>query len=1147
MPKALLKDSLQEIRHSLGRFMSILLIVALGVAFFAGIKASAPDMKYSADAYFDRYDMQDIQVYSTLGLTKDDVKAIEKIDGVKAVQPLFSEDVLTRIGTTEQVFKLFSLPEKTSMNEIRLVEGRLPEKPGECLIEAESIQSELRGTFDLGETITIYSGTDEPLSDTLKTDKYTVVGKGFIPRYLSYEKGSTTIGSGTINNFMFVPESDIKADYYTEIDVTVNGAREINTYEDAYFDVTDPVVAAIEDIADQQIEIRKQDQQEELDKARKKLDNEIYKAKEQLRLARQQVDSGNAQIAANEKKLADGQAQLAAGWQQYNEGKALIDENLPLVNDGIARIQAASARRPELEDNLAQIEDGIAQAVSGKEQAEAGKKQAEEGLAQLEPIIEKLDPLVTKAKEELAKVEPYRQQLAQAIADVQSQIEQADEAQRPVLERRLQTLLRLQEVMEKALAKADELLDQYDGLLEKQQEAKDGLAQAEAAIAQCDAIIADLTDKKAQVQQGLEQIAEAEAMLPGLYGQRQQLLNAKSQLDASLGTLLSSQAEIEDGLAQLADAKAKAADAARQVQEGLAELEKKEAEGRELLDENQKKLDELEGEWVVLDRNSLYSYRDYQSCADRMDGIAQVFPVFFFLVAALVCMTTMTRMVEEQRSGIGTLKALGYSRTQIAMKYVLYSLSACVIGCIVGCVVGMWIFPYIIFYAWNTMYSIETIQYAFQPGLMLLASGSVTAVILATTLYSISRELMEVPSQLMRPKAGKAGKKILLERFPAFWNRVPFLHKVTLRNIFRYKKRFFMTVIGISGCSALLVAGLGINDSISNIVNDQYTNIYHYDGEIKADGDGLVDDLADIQGISGVLLEKQIPVTYSLDDKDISAYLHVIPEDEMGKLPEFITFRSMQSEGELSLSDEGALVSQKMAEKMKLKKGSTLKVKIDDDHSMDVKVAGVFEQYTGNQIYMSQAQYDKSGQKAVLEDMYLIRTADQSQKAEDALGQKITDLPGIRSITFFSAMKQNFVNMISSIKLVVIVLVISAAMLAFVVLYNLSNVNISERLREIATIKVLGFTDREVNQYVNRESLILAIIGAACGLVLGIWLHHMIMNLAELDNIMFGRTILPSSFAIAFALTIFFAAMVNFVMRFKLRKIEMVESLKAVE
>ena len=1140
MPRALLKDALAEIRHSFGRFMSILLIVALGVAFFAGIKASAPDMKYSADYYFDKYDTQDIQVFSTLGLTKEDVDEIKKISGVKAVQALYTQDVVTRIGSSEQVFKLFSMPEKPAMNEIRLVEGRLPEKPGECLIEADSIQSELRGTFALGDTITIETGTDEKISDTLRTDKYKVVGKGFIPRYISYEKGSATIGSGMVNNFMFVPEADIKADYYTEIDVTVDGAKELNAYEQAYFDKTDPVVDKIEAIADKQIEVRKQTQQDELDKAKRQLKDEIYNAKELLRKAQKQVDEGNEEIRANEAKIADGQAQLDSGWQQYYAGKATVDENLPKVDEGIAKINEALENEQTLTDSLKQIDDGINQAESAKAQAEAGITQAQAALDELEKKKDEVDRLRAQRDE----LNEQLNQLEAAIAKLQEKLETVPEALKPVIQAQIDDLETKRGQLTSGIEQLEAGIAQYDQGLEA---AKAGLEKATSGKEQAEAAIADLNAKKEQVQAGLEQLEAAKSQLSTLQQQRQQLLNARTQLQSSLALLQSNERDLQAGLDQISAAKAQAEQAQAEIDENLARLEKEEKDGREKIDEGQKELDDLDGEWIVLDRDSFYAYKDYESCADRMDGIAQVFPVFFFLVAALVCMTTMTRMVEEQRNEIGTLKALGYSRTQIAMKYIIYSLSACVVGCVLGCALGMWIFPYIIFYAWNTMYSIEGIQYVLQPGLMALASFSVIAVILATTLFSIGRELSEVPSQLMRPRAGKAGKKILLEKIPAFWNHVPFLHKVTLRNIFRYKKRFFMTVIGIAGCSALLVAGFGINDSISNIVNAQYEDIYHYDGDVTAENADLKDELEKMPNVSAVYPEEQQPVTLKMDGKDISGYLHIIPDDTVKQLDEFITFHSVADKGKnLTVPDEGVLISQKMAEKMDLKIGSELSMKIEDQ-TVKAKVAGIFEQYTGHQIYVQESEYDSWHVKEKPKDIYLIRTDDQSQAAEDELGGRITDLEGVRSISFYSTMKKNFTNMIGSIKLVVIVLVASAAMLAFVVLYNLSNVNISERMREIATIKVLGYTDREVDAYVNRESLILAIIGAAAGLLLGIALHHKIMDLAELDSIMFGRTILPMSFAVSFALTVVFAIMVNLVMRIKLKKIRMVESLKAVE
>ncbi len=670
---------------------------------------------------------------------------------------------------------------------------------------------------------------------------------------------------------------------------------------------------------------------------------------------------------------------------------------------------------------------------------------------------------------------------------------------------------------------------------------------AQAGLEEADAAIADLNAKQNQVSDGLAQIQAAEARLPELEAAQAQIDASRSQLETSRNELNIHESQYQSGQAQLEQGRRDLTKAKAELADGETKLKEETEKGQKKIEDAQKELDELEPQWIVLDRNSFYSYRDYQSCADRMDGIASVFPVFFFLVAALVCMTTMTRMVDEQRSTIGTLKALGYAWWQIAMKYILYSLLASILGSILGCAVGMVVFPCIIFYAWNTMYTIDTIKTVWQPGLMLLASGSVTLVILATTLFSIGRELREVPSQLMRPKAGVAGKQILLEKVPAIWQRIPFLHKVTLRNIFRYKKRFFMTVIGISGCSALLVAGFGINDSISSIVSEQFGAIYQYDAAVTADNDALSDPLKKLEGVTGVYGEQDLPVTLDMDGNKAAATLHIIPDGTQGKkLADFVHLDSLDKEP-LTVPEEGALMSQKMAEKLGLKPGSKLTLETADDQKLETTVADVFSQYVGHQVYVSQKTFDDWHVAEQPQDVYLLKTSDQSDDFEEALGGNIMLLDDVRSVSFYSKLQQNFLDMIGSIKMVVVVLVISAAMLAFVVLYNLANVNISERMREIATIKVLGYTEREVDAYVNRESLILAMIGGGTGLILGIWLHRLIMNLAELDDVMFGRIISPLSYLFAFGLTVLFALLVNFVMRFRLRKVEMVESLKAVE
>lgn len=1117
MPKILWKDLFVEIRHSLGRFFSILCIVALGVAFFAGIKASAPDMKYSADQYFDHYNTQDIQVFSTLGLRQSDIDAIKKLKNVEKVQPLFTMDALTRIGTNELVYKIFSLPQNSSINQVRLVEGRMPEKDDECLIEAPSISNELFESYKIGETVHLYSGDSTPITDTLKYDSYKIVGTCYTTRYLSYEKGTSSIGSGEVNSFLFIPESDIKADYYTEIDVTVKDAKGINTYAEEYFDVITPVVKEIEGIADQQI-------QEEIDKQNQKVQEARDELNEKITEGQKQIDEAKATLAASQKQVSDSEAQLNSaqgqldqGWNEYYANLNQLDTNLPQVEQGIAQIEEQEAKLPELEIQKANLE-------AQKTELENKKSELSTQIASLQQAIH--------AKSQLEnQLSALQAQLESLEAGKDQMDEEQYQAQKAQLE---STQTALQASLDQIPANADSLLN----------EAQNGVVQVDSALQQINSGIA-------QIDNGIAQIQGLSSTKNQLIASRNQIYQAYPQLDSAYQRLIASQSEYESGLAQLEEAKAKIASGQKEIEDKQKELDDQKAEALKEIEEAQKEIDDLEGKWVVLDRNSFYSYRDYEACADRMDGIASVFPVFFFLVAALVCMTTMTRMVDEQRTEIGTLKALGYSKFQIAMKYMMYALIASLLGSIIGCSIGMFIFPYIIFYAWNTMYLIETIQYAFQPSLMIFASASVTGVVLLATFLSIYKELMEVPSQLMRPKAGKAGKKILLEHIPALWNKVSFLHKVTIRNIFRYKKRFLMTVIGIAGCSALLVAGFGINDSISDIVNQQYQKIYHIDAAATMKGTkdthSILEKIKKIPNVRGVFEEQTLNVTVDVDDKEMSGTVHIIPNDEIKELKAFTTLYSVNGSDVLSIPDKGVLISQKLAEKKGLRVGDSISFIDLDDQKIETTVSGVFENYVGHQIYVSESVYKTWKVSSSLNTTFLLQIKNKNEKAESELGNKLLELGEVQSVQFYSSLQENFINMISSIQMIVVVLVISAAALAFVVLYNLSNVNISERMREIATIKVLGFTESEVNAYVNRESLILAVIGSLLGLVMGIGLHHLIMNLAELDDIMFGRTILPQSFLFAFVLTIVFALLVNFVMKFKLRKVKMVESLKAVE
>lgn len=1079
MPATYLKDIFREIKISLGRFLSILCIVAIGVAFFAGIKASAPDMKNSADTYFDKYNVQDIQVYSTIGLTKKDVAAIKKIKGVKSVQPSFSMDTLSQIDSTQMVIKVISYGIDQKMNKIRVVEGRMPERENECLVEASSATNKLYGTFHIGDTIKLQSGTDEALSKSLKHTKYKIVGTCYNPNYLSYEKGSSNIGSGTVNSFIYIQNTNVLKNYYTEVDVCVKGAKDLDCYSDEYFDVVDPVLKKIKKISNKQIDARIQSYQSELDEKKQEVNDKFKDAENQFNDAQNKIDSGLSEIQSNELKLQNSKDQINQGWNEYYANLQLLD-NIPTLQNAIAQIEESEKKLPELLSQKEQIENGLQQ-INAEGDLNTKRTLIQNAIDFIDIALKKLENYPDSSDAETIRIK---------------------------------------------LNEKKELLQGQLSLID----------QAIAKKAELEAILP-------QIQSGIEQIQAGVAKKAELQSQLNQLLNAKNELNNAYVSLINGQAQYEDGVSKIEDAKNELNKSIEQLTLSKAEFNIQKHDALRELSDAQLEIDKMEGKWIVLDRNSHYSYRDYGACADRMDGIAKVFPVFFFLVAALVCMTTMTRMVDEQRNEMGTLKALGYSKLQIASKYIIYALIASILGSILGCSLGMYLFPTVIFNAWNTLYNIDQIKFLFQPGLILLASGSVTGITLLATLYSIYSELIEMPSQLMRPKAAKAGKKILLERISFIWKRLSFLQKVTARNIFRYKKRFFMTIIGIAGCSALLVAGFGINDSISDIVNQQYNVIYHYDATVSAKTSEITSQIKSLKGVKDVYEEDHLAVTTKIENKDISTTVHIISNDK--KFKDFCTL--FNGNKEFDLDDSSVLISQKMATKLNKKAGDTIKIKDANNKVIKAKIKGVFTNYVSHHIYASESLYKSWNTSAKTTHIYLIKSKKTTKKFERNLGNKIMNIDGVQSVTFYSSLQKNFKDMIKSISYIVVVLVISAACLAFVVLYNLSNVNISERKREIATIKVLGFTRKEVDAYINRETILLTILGSLIGLGIGIGLHHLIMNLAEMDDIMFGRTINSISYVISFVMTIGFNAIINLCMHKKLNNIQMVESLKAVE
>lgn len=1063
---AFIKDILREIKHSIGRFLSIMAIVAIGTAFFAGVKASVPDIKKSADTYFDKYKLMDIRMISNMGFSEEDVEAIKQVDGIEGIFPNYAMDFITHVDTRELVVKAIGWEnmdrdDPNYMNQPVLINGRMPKKQNECLIEADKLKA---SGFKIGDTITLKSGNSDALSDYLKNDTFTIVGSCFIPDYLSYEKGTSTIGSGKVDSFILIDQNNYKMDYYTEILINVKNSEKENTYSDAYFEIIDPVRTALENTGNKRSDIRYEEIQ--------KIANEKWQ--KQYDAFQEGKKKSETELKNAEQKLEDAKDELLLGQAQLSASKANFET---MIQMGEAQITQGEATIKMYESQLASI----------NEYAESFKKE-------YATISDALDKTIAS---EQTKIEELKQKLLDpSLSESEKEWIHFEITQRQNI---VDTTLKQKQKLDETLQEANAQILKYQNMI---------------------------TDAKKQLTAQKQKLQESKTLAVN------EFKNAEIKLSNGQESYASGKVEYEKNKAL--------------VEEELHDAQTK-------LNAAKKQLDDIpQPTWYVLDRNSHYSYRDYGSVADRMDGIAKIFPVFFLLVAALVCLTTMTRMVDEQRGVIGTYKALGYSKIAIASKYILYALIAGIVGSIIGCIVGMYIFPTIIFNAWNMMYNLPEIVFETQIPLALYVSVSICSVTVIAAIFACYKELIDVPATLMRPKAPKIGKKILLEHIPCIWNHFSFTMKVTARNIFRYKKRFLMTVIGISGCTALLLAGFGIQDSISEIVDIQYHEIMQYDAMMNFEADtnaiqkeDILTQLKEDKNVKSFIALSTSNASVELEDSTQS--ISIVVPDDADTFTKFITMRKRKGHEPLKINNNGAIVSEKLAMNLNAEVGDSITITFDDGINRDIKIEGIMENYVGHAIYMSPSYYQSLCEYKASDNTVFIKMNHPNEKSESQLGNRYINQDGVSSLTFYREAADSFDETIASLMIVVVALIVSAGLLAFVVLYNLTNVNISERLREIATIKVLGFYDKEVSSYVYRENIFLTLIGAFTGLALGVILHALIMNMAEMPEIMFGRNINFISYVYAVCITMIFAVLVNLAMYRKLQKIPMVESLKSVE
>lgn len=1209
MKNAMQKDFWREIQHTRSRFFSIMILVALSVAFLSGLKATAPDMKRTGDDYLDSLHLADIQVLSTLGLTDDDITSLRAQDKVEDAEGEYVIDAFASSDSLDAVVKVLSLTGR-GINEVLLRDGRMPERADECVVE-ENMLSLM--SISIGDTITLTPGDD--LSDALAQDTYTVVGTVRSPVYLAVERGTSTLGSGTVKAYLYLPREAFTLDYYTAAYVRVSGAAEMTAFYSDYDDYIDTVIDELEPFGDARAQLRHDDlvdeATEKLDDAQKELDDAKAEADEKLGDAQKELSDARRKLDDGWKDYYDGQQELKDARVELDDAKIELDDGEMQYLNGMEEYEDAldeyEKGRAEYEDGLAQYEDGVKELESGEKELAAGRRQLESGERQLEELAKTVtDALAAagspyggapeKLLEDLGRgdsaaiaatdgaLNNMRAQITGGIAKAQSKIDEMQDqlvtvntaidqlsqippeymtpeqkqmlaeaqAAKPQLEAGIATAQATKAELEENLSQLNSI--SASSLAASKRELDDGWDEYYAGEAELDAGRKELRDAKMELDDAKAQLDDAPAQLADA---KKELSDARKKLDDGWKDYYDGEAQYADGVKELSDAYTELTDGERDYRKGLreyadgkAEADEKIADAQEKITDARRKVADIDScEWYIFSRSYNPGYTGFGQDADRMANLASVLPIIFFLVAALVCLTTMTRMVEEQRVQIGALKALGYSRLAISWKYIGYGLLPSLVGGVLGLVIGYILFPKMIFTAYQIMYQMPDIELHAYTDISLFSVLAAVACTTVATLWACLATLRETPASLMRPRTPKAGKRVFLEYIKPLWRRMSFIHKVTARNLFRYQKRFWMTVIGIGGCTALIIAGFGMRSSLLFTMSRQYDELFHYSAQVTLADNALPEERAAVEdflaGDSRVV--NYIPcaassATVVTPSYSTTAYVEVMASDEIGKVVDLFDYKSGDP---ITMGDEGVYIDQKLSELLKVSVGDTFF--LDGDVRGDVTVAGIYEHYTGHFIYMTPGYYKNALHADGEPNAYLLNFTSDDTDTCNAIFEKLLDMSGVATTSRMRDTQDTYMHSMERVDFVVVIIILAAAALAMVVLFNLSNINITERQRELATIKLLGFYDGEVSAYVYRENIVLTLFGILLGCFMGHWLHIYLVRSTEIDLMMFGRQTAPSAYVYAAILTALFSLLVNVLAHFKMKKIDMVESLKSAE
>ena len=1357
--KAFHKDVLRAVTHSWSRFLALFVIVALGAGFYSGLRTTAPNMRATADAYYDDTRFFDVRLVSTFGFTDDDVEAIRATEGVESVMAGYSADLLVRMGEKDVVTRLHSLPSDLSedneeyLNRPTLKEGRMPENPGECVVSVGGADDATG--LAIGDTVTI-GDTDGSLGDTLARSEFTVVGFVESSYYLSMSLGTSTVGSGTLGRYLYVLEDDFSQEYYTDLYLSVEGSRELDTFSGAYEELVQPVLDSLEDLAGVRAEIRygeirdeaeetladaEQTYEEEKAKAEKELDDayqelldgeqELEDAEQELLDGEQELEDAKRELEDARTELADGRQELLDGQAEYEDGVRQLEEGKADYEDGVRKLEEAKDEwsdgwseyltglneyehnaslveqqkeeayeqfadaRKQIQDGQKELEEarkllaeqkgsyesakqflsGVEQVIAvkeaqggGGEEGDGGEEGGEGGDQAIRDdadaqeflassgeaasgeassasggTVTSLGSMTIASDAEAAQFLQYLSGLgtdAQAISAALGQLDSAglrcfhgylegviagtsDETQKQQLTALLAMVEQAQgsggdpdpgdsltedeipAFLEKLAGMSESeaaqvllgldldslylLRDYLESAVQQYEDGKSQLAQAnwqlteakreyeeqkkevDDAFAEADAQLADakaqLDDAKQQLDDGWQEILDGEQELADAKAEieenEQKLLDAKTEIEEGWQELLDGEAEIADGEQQIAENEQKLIDGRADLEEGRQELDdgwqeyedgKQEAE-QELADGWQEIMDgrdELASlerpEWYVLGRGTNVGYASFEGDCDRMESLSTVFPTMFFLVAALVALTTMTRMVDEERGVIGAYKALGYGRLRIASKYLIYAAVPSVLGSLFGIVLGNQTLPRICWSAYLMMYRGPDLLVVHQPVFNTIGCVASAACTLGATAFACRSELRETPASLLQPKAPKAGKRIFLEYIRPLWKRLRFTQKVTCRNLFLYKRRLFMTIVGIAGATGLLLTGFGIKDSVSGIVEKQYSEIYLYDTIVSLKDNEVSDgarEILDGDSFDGWMTVMKKSTDLMAGDASYSGYV-LVPENAED-LAAYNNLRDRKTGESDEFTEGSVLVTEKLAGLLGVDVGGTITIENESGRRVDFTVTGIVENYVYHYLYISPELYESEMNEPFEPSEIDAVCVETDGEAREAIAAQLQEQEGVATAGFTEDTRASFDDLVESLNSIILVIIFCAGALAFVVLYNLTNINVTERQRELATIKVLGFRDGEVAGYIYRETSLLTILGCAVGLAFGVLMHSFVIQTVEVDMVMFGRTVEPLSFVYSALLTLLFAVIVDLVMYPKLKKIDMVESLKSVD